>query len=50
MRRTSAAFLIALSLAAGVAGCGRNENPQGSPDGTGQTGEERDGDRTTPTE
>ena len=50
MRRTSAALLIALSLATGAAGCGRDENAQGSPDGTGQTEEQRDGDQTTPTE
>ena len=50
MRRSSAALLIAFALASTVAGCGRNENAQGSPDGQGQSNEERDGDQTTPTE
>ena len=51
MRRTSAALLIALSLASTAAGCGRNENRQGSPDGQGETLEERETDTgATPTE
>ena len=47
MRRTSAAFLIAISLAAGAAGCGRNENDGGSPDGQGESIEERQTDTGT---
>ena len=51
MRRTSAALLAVLALACGAAGCGRNENAQGSPDGQGQPLEERKQDTgTTPTE
>ena len=49
MRRTSAAILIALTFGAGVAGCGRNENDGGSPDGQGESTEERKepGSKTT---
>jgi predicted small lipoprotein YifL len=51
MRRTSAALLAVLTLALGAAGCGRNENAQGSPDGQGESLEERKKDTgTTPTE
>ena len=49
MRRTSAAILVVLSLAAGAAGCGRNENNQGSPDGQGEPLEERKTDTGTTT-
>ncbi len=41
MRRTSAAILIAFAFASGAAGCGRNENAQGSPDGQGESIEDR---------
>lgn len=49
MRRTSAALLAVLTLALGAAGCGRNENPQGSPDGQGESLEERKKDTGTTT-
>ena len=49
MRRTSAAILIALSLASTAAGCGRNENEGGSPDGQGEPLEERKTDTGTST-
>ncbi len=50
MRRTSAAILTALAFASGaVAGCGRDENAQGSPDGQGESIEERKQDTGTTT-
>ncbi len=50
MRRTSAAILTALVLASGAAGCGgRDENRQGSPDGQGESLEERKQDTGTST-
>ena len=49
MRRTSAALLAAIALATAAAGCGgRNENEGGSPDGQGESIEERKQD-TGPT-
>jgi hypothetical protein len=49
MRRTSAALLAILALALGAAGCGRNENAQGNPDGQGESLEERKQDTGTST-
>ena len=49
MRRTSAAILIALAFASGAAGCGRDENAAGSPDGQGESLEERKTDTGTTT-
>ena len=50
MRRTSAALLAVLTLALGAAGCGgRNENEAGSPDGQGESLEERKQDTGTTT-